>query len=157
MAGNQIDPMKMFSNAFGTMSFLADKAEEKEFLKRISVSLECEVLKDSEEMVYRSGAKIGQLRGYKTNLSSLRGDIFQDIMINVPVQKGEHVIVDVNLLIPDAFLDGRVSIQGTGELSTTGGQPVSVPRNTPPVRAHVPDAMAMQGGKGGSDGKAEGK
>ena len=156
MAGNMIDPMKMFTNAFGTLAYLADKAEEKEFLKRIVVSLECEVIKDSEEMTYKSGSKIGQLRGYRTNLSTLRGDIFQDIMVNVPVQKGEHFIADVTLLIPDNFLVAKVGIQGTGELSTTGGQPV-VPRNTPPVRPHVPDAMAMQGGKGASDGKGEGK
>lgn len=157
MAGNVVDPIKMLNGAFSTMAYLADKAEEKDFLKRISVTLECEVLKDSDEMVYKNGARIGQLRGYKTNLSTLRGDIFQDIMINVPVQKGEHVVVDVTLLIPDAFLDGKVSIQGTGELSITGGQPAAPRLGNPPPKSHVPDPMAMQGGKGASDGKVDGK
>lgn len=149
----QMDPMQIMSSALSTMGFLAEKADERDFLKRVSVEMTCQCLKDTEERIYKSGAKAGQLRGHQTNLTTENGDILQDILLDHPLEKGETAIVSVELLIPESFLSGKVRISGNGELAKeiAANKGAKAPRPTEPpsspVGASVPSPMTMGGGK----------
>lgn len=101
-------------NALSVMGYLTDKAEEREFLKRIKTPLCCTVLKESEALMYKSGPKIGSLRGHKTNLVTESGDIFSDIMLNDAVDRGEVIDVEIELLIPASFLSGNILVHKKG-------------------------------------------
>lgn len=146
-----IDPMQLLGSMTSTMGFLAEKADEREYLKRVNVDLQCTVLKDSVERFYRSGKNAGQLRGHQTNLTTDEGDILQDIMVDAPLTKGEIAWVTVELLIPDNFLQGKVKISGNGELAKElagmkgGRSPLPTSSPKPPESPKVPGAMDMGG------------
>ena len=112
---------KTLEKALNVMSYLSDKAEEKDFLKRIPVFLTCTVLSDSVEKFYKSGAKTGELRGHQVNLCTDKGGILPDILLNEPVGRGETVDVEVSLLIPDSFLEGKVVVANKAKTSSPLG------------------------------------
>lgn len=127
---------KTLENALSVMSFLTDKAEERDFLKRIPVQLSCTVLSESAERFYKSGPKMGQLRGHQVNLVTDSGAILPDILLNEPVGRGEQVAVEVELLIPDSFLSGKILVQKV-TTDPPHGTRTNGPRTTPPSSPEV--------------------
>ena len=141
MAKSTVNPMEMFGNAFGALNFLAEKADEREYLKRLSVQVTCTVLKDSDQRNYSTGPRMGQTRGHQTNLSTEEGDILQDILLDYPVTKGETVVITTSLLVPDRFLEGKVKMgkDGVAAVQAQAGR-------SNPSRPSVPgpDATAVK-------------
>lgn len=104
------DGIQTLEKALGVMGYLADQAEEREYLKRIKLPVRCTAVSDSVPREYRSGPKTGQIRGHQTNLVAESGALLPDIIIDQPISKGEETDVEVEFLIPDRFLSGRVLV-----------------------------------------------